>query len=190
MNRKKIELQVSSLVSSRAQAGAYALILNETDGERTLPIIIGTAEAQAIMLELRGIMPPRPLTHVLFASVLEALGVRLLRAIIYKAEKGIFYTYLYLRSGEMILRVDSRTSDAVALALHMKAPILTYEDILDKGNSAENIHDDRQATGTENDRIINIDWLKEALQKAIDQEDYEQAAILRDQINHLKEPNS
>ena len=176
--RKKVELQVSKLSSSQTQAGAYILVLSEVGTRRD------------IMLELRGIMPPRPLTHVLFASVLEALGVRLLRAIIYKAEKGIFYTYLYLRSGEMILRVDSRTSDAVALALHMKAPILTYEDILDKGNSAENIHDDRQATGTENDRIINIDWLKEALQKAIDQEDYEQAAILRDQINHLKEPNS
>lgn len=188
--RKKVELQVSKLSSSQTQAGAYILVLSEVGTRRDLPIIIGTAEAQAIMLELRGIMPPRPLTHVLFASVLEALGVRLLRAIIYKAEKGIFYTYLYLRSGEMILRVDSRTSDAVALALHMKAPILTYEDILDKGNSAENIHDDRLATGTENDRIINIDWLKEALQKAIDQEDYEQAAILRDQINHLKEPNS
>lgn len=188
--RKKVELQVSKLSSSQTQAGAYILVLSEVGTRRDLPIIIGTTEAQAIMLELRGIMPPRPLTHVLFASVLEALGVRLLRAIIYKAEKGIFYTYLYLRSGEMILRVDSRTSDAVALALHMKAPILTYEDILDKGNSAENIHDDRQATGTENDRIINIDWLKEALQKAIDQEDYEQAAILRDQINHLKEPNS
>lgn len=190
-NRKKVELRISSLSNSQTQAGVYVLQLSEVGTRHNLTVAIGTSEAQAIMLELRGIMPPRPLTHILFASVLEALGVRLLRVIIYRAEKGIFYSYLYLRSGEMILRVDSRTSDAVALALHMKAPILTYEDLLGTesmtGDNAENLPGDFPPG---NDRFVNPDTLKEALQKAIDQEDYEQAAILRDQINHLKEPNS
>lgn len=190
-NRKKVELRISSLSNSQTQAGVYVLQLSEVGTRHNLTVAIGTSEAQAIMLELRGIMPPRPLTHILFASVLEALGVRLLRVIIYRAEKGIFYSYLYLRSGEMILRVDSRTSDAVALALHMKAPILTYEDLLGTesmtGDNAENLPGDFPPG---NERFVNPDTLKEALQKAIDQEDYEQAAILRDQINHLKEPNS
>lgn len=188
--RKKIELRVANLTSSQTQAGAYILVLSEVGTRRSVPIIIGISEAQAIMLELKGIMTPRPLTHVLFASVLEALGVKLLRAVIYKAEKGIFYTYLYLRSGQMILRVDSRTSDAVALALRMKAPILIYEDILNAESTMKGLHDDLHDIPSGNDRIINVDWLKEALQKAIDEEDYEQAAVLRDQINHLKEPNS
>lgn len=189
-NRKKVELQVASLSSSQSQAGAYILLLTEIDTQRNLPIVIGASEAQAIVLELRGINPPRPLTHVLFASVLEALGVQLLRVVIYRAEKGIFYTYLYLRSGEMILRVDSRTSDAVALALRMKAPILIYEDILNTESITQNdtnsIQDERPQEG----RIDNIHLLKEALQKAIDKEDYEQAAVLRDQLNQLTEPNS
>lgn len=189
-NRKKVELQVASLSSSQSQAGAYILLLTEIDTQRNLPIVIGASEAQAIVLELRGINPPRPLTHVLFASVLESLGVQLLRVVIYRAEKGIFYTYLYLRSGEMILRVDSRTSDAVALALRMKAPILIYEDILNTESITQNdtnsIQDERPQEG----RIDNIHLLKEALQKAIDKEDYEQAAVLRDQLNQLTEPNS
>lgn len=190
MTRKKVELQVASLSSSQSQAGAYILLLTDIDTQRNLPIVIGASEAQAIVFELRGINPPRPLTHILFASVLEALGVQLLRALIYKAEKGIFYTYLYMRSGEMILRVDSRTSDAVALALHMKAPILIYEDILDRESLTQEGGTDMEETPLPENRVDNIHVLKEALQKAIDKEDYEQAAVLRDQLNHLTESNS
>ena len=186
MNRKKIELQVSSLVSSRAQAGAYALILNETDGERTLPIIIGNSEAQAIALELKGMTPPRPRTHELFASVLEALGVKLLRVLIYKVEEGVFYAYLYLRSGEMILRIDSRTSDAIALALRMGVSIFIYEDVLDAACIQPNFDELPQEKIEENAKKKSLHSLKEALQKAIETEDYEQAAHLRDQINQLK----
>lgn len=182
MNRRKIELQVSSLANSRVQAGAYALILNEVDGERTLPVIIGASEAQAIALELRGINPPRPLTHALFASVLEALGVRLLRVLIYKAEGGIFYAYLYLSSGGVILRVDSRTSDAVALALRMQVPIYIYEDVLNAACIPTD-DSDRQANRPEED---SMQALEAALQRAIEKEDYEQAAQLRDQINQRK----
>lgn len=123
MNKKKIELQVLNISNSQAQAGAYALVLGEVGGERQLPIIIGATEAQAMVIEMKGIVPPRPLTHNLFASVLEVLGVKLMRILIYKVDNGVFYSYLYMKAEETILRIDARTSDAVALALRMNAPI-------------------------------------------------------------------
>ena len=98
MNKKKIELQVLNISNSQAQAGAYALVLGEAGGERQLPIIIGATEAQAMVIEMKGIVPPRPLTHNLFASVLEVLGVKLMRILIYKVDNGVFYSYLYMKS--------------------------------------------------------------------------------------------
>ena len=109
MDKKKIELQVLNISNSQAQAGAYALVLGEVDGKRQLPIIIGAAEAQAMVIEMKGIVPPRPLTHNLFASVLEVLGVKLLRILIYKVDNGVFYSYLYMKAEETILRIDART---------------------------------------------------------------------------------
>ena len=187
MDRKKIELQVYSLSASHEQNGAYNLLFTEVGGRRQLPVIIGASEAQAIALELRGIHPSRPLTHALFASVLDALGTRLLRVLIYKAEKGIFYTYIYLRSDEIILRIDSRTSDAVALALYMGAPILIYDDLLQR----ECIPAPEQTPtelSEEEKREQDEKSLKAALQQAIDEEDYEQAAVLRDRLKQLHIP--
>ena len=190
MNRKKIRLQVLNIANSQAQVGAYAMLLGEADGPRRLPIIIGAAEAQAILIEMKGIFPPRPLTHNLFASVLEVLGVELLRIVIYKAENGVFYSYLYMKAETNIIRVDARTSDAVVLALRMQAPIMIYEDILD----AEKIKEDGNYS-TENELPHNsieetnllqegsIEMLQKAMQKAVDKEDYERAALLRDEIN-------
>ena len=186
--RKKVELQITSLSNSQTEAGAFIMVLSEAGTQRSLPIAIGASEAQAILFELRGVTTPRPLTHVLFASVMIALGIRLLRVVIYKVENGVFYSYLYIRSNEVILRVDSRTSDAVALALRMKAPILTYEDILNEDHTpAPDVHGSEAFANPSNG---NAAWLKEALQKAIDQEDYEQAAVLRDQLNHLQQTKS
>ena len=192
MNRKKIELQVLNISNSQAQAGAYALVLGEADGERQLPIIIGATEAQAMVIEMKGIVPPRPLTHNLFASVLEVLGVKLMRVLIYKADNGVFYSYLYMKAEETILRIDARTSDAVALALRMNAPIFVYEDILE----TECLKTGESSTGPvvggndpDKEELLQedtADILKAALQKAIEEEDYERAAQLRDQINQLK----
>lgn len=192
MNRKKIELQVLNISNSQAQAGAYALVLGEAGGERQLPIIIGATEAQAMVIEMKGIVPPRPLTHNLFASVLEVLGVKLMRVLIYKVDNGVFYSYLYMKAEETILRIDARTSDAVALALRMNAPIFVYEDILETeclktGESST----DPVVGGNDPDKEELLqedtaDILKAALQKAIEEEDYERAAQLRDQINQLK----
>lgn len=187
MNRKKIELQVISISSSHAEAGAYALLLEEKEGKRQLPVIIGTAEAQAIMLELKGIAPPRPLTHSLFTSVLEALGVRLLRVLIYKADNGVFYSYIYLRSEDTIYRIDARTSDAVILALRMNAPLMIYEDILQAEGLKTPLGEREEDTPHSDDddkhhKKEQLEALQKALQKAIAEEDYEQAAKLRDQI--------
>ena len=186
-DRKKVELQVSSLSNSQTQGGAFILQLTEVGTRRSFPIVIGVAEAQAIMLELRGLNPPRPLTYVLFASVLQALVVRLLRVLIYNIENGVFYSYLYLRSGALMLRVDSRTSDAIAMALRMKAPILIYEDLLNEENMSNYA---KYASSYTGNFTANAAWLEEALQKAIEEENYEQAAVLRDQLKHLKEPKS
>lgn len=192
MNRKKIELQVLNISNSQAQAGAYALVLGEAGGERQLPIIIGATEAQAMVIEMKGIVPLRPLTHNLFASVLEVLGVKLMRVLIYKVNNGVFYSYLYMKAEETILRIDARTSDAVALALRMNAPIFVYEDILE----TECLKTGESSTGPMvrgndpgKEELLQEDTagiLKAALQKAIEEEDYERAAQLRDQINQLK----
>lgn len=183
MNKKKIELQVSNISNSQAQIGAYALVLGEVDGERELPVIIGASEAQAMVIELKGIAPPRPMTHNLFASVLEALRVKLMQVLIYKVDNGVFYSYLYMKTEESILRIDARTSDAVALALRMQAPIFVYEEILEterlKTEANGENETDKGATSQKNP----LDALKIALQKAIEEENYEQAAVLRDQIN-------
>ena len=186
MNKKKIELQVLNISNSQAQVGAYALVLGEAGGERQLPIIIGATEAQAMVIEMKGIVPPRPLTHNLFASVLEVLGVKLMRILIYKVDNGVFYSYLYMKAEETILRIDARTSDAVALALRMNAPIFVYEECLKTGESTT---DPMGGSEPDKDELLQEDTigiLKTALQKAIEEEDYERAAQIRDQINQLK----
>ena len=188
MSKKKGELQVLNISNSQAQAGAYALVLGEVDGKRQLPVIIGASEAQAMVIELKGIVPPRPLTYNLSASVLEVLGVLLMHVLIYKVDNGVFYSYLYMKEDETILRIDARTSDAVALALRMSAPIFIYEEILETEQlktekSTDNDHENEQEDLSKDNAL---DILKAALQKAVEEEDYEHAALLRDQINQHK----
>ena len=103
--KKKIELEVLNISNSQEQAGAYALVLGEVEGTRQLPVIIGAAEAQAMLISLKGIIPPRPLTHNLFASCLEVLGVNMMRALIYRVDNGVFYSYIYLKADDAIIRV-------------------------------------------------------------------------------------
>lgn len=198
---KKIELKVLNITDSQAQIGAFALLLGEVDGDRQLPIIIGPAEAQATALRLKGVITPRPLTHDLFVSTLEILGVNVLRVLIYKAKDGIFYSFIYLKKENEIIRVDSRTSDAVAIAIRADCPILIYESILeqeclrmsDKENVRYNDNDDDDEEGieegTERDFSYNASptSLENALEQAIKDENYELAAKIRDQINSNKQ---
>ena len=190
-SRIKVELRVLNISNSQSQIGAYALLMGEAYGDRRLPIIIGASEAQAIIMELKGLRTPRPLTHDLFASVLEVVGIQLLRVLLYKVEKGVYYSYLFLKSHENLIRVDARTSDAVALALRMNAPIYIYEDILDDESlnadnptAQEALHQDIPTAYSTQSQMSS---LTEALQKAVEKEDYEEAAKLRDMINQLKE---
>lgn len=188
MSRNKTELRVLSLSFSQEESGAYALLLGEMDGERQLAVIIGTTEAQAILLELRGIRSPRPLSHQLFASVIEALNVRLLRILIYKVEKGLFYSYLFLQAENSIIRVDARTSDAIAIAMYLQSPIFIYEDLLER----EKLNLENKKTQSDDTLAKEqppIEAIKKALEDAVEAEDYEKAALLRDLINNYNNPN-
>lgn len=186
----KIRLQVVNISNSHAQIGAYAMLLREVDGERQLPIIIGPAEAQSTALYLKGIKTPRPLTHDLFITSLTVLGVTLLRILIYKAKEGIFFSYIYLKKGDEIIRIDSRTSDAVALAVRADCPILIYESILDQecihmseeGGMRKNPMDDDDLEVEAESTGSTTLSLEEELDQAIKDENYELAAQIRDQI--------
>ena len=189
---KKVELQVINITNSQAQIGAFAMLLGEVDGERQLPIIIGPAEAQATALYLRGVKTPRPLTHDLFTTSLTVLGASLIRVLIYKAKDGIFYSYIYLKKDEEIIRIDARTSDAVALAVRADCPILIYESLLEqeclrmsaeKRNRSEETEDDEESEEEHSSSAPTSISLEEALQQAIKDENYELAAQIRDQIN-------
>ncbi len=185
MSRNKTELRVLSLSFSQEESGAYALLLGEMDGERQLAVIIGASEAQAILLELKGIRSPRPLSHQLFASVIEALNVRLLRVLIYKVEKGLFYSYLFLQQDNSILRVDARTSDAIAIAMCLQSPIFIYEDLLEREKL--NLENKKmQSDDTLAKEQPPIESIKRALEEAVEAEEYEKAALLRDLINNYK----
>ena len=137
-------------------------------------------------------MPPRPLTHQLFANVLRMLNVKLLRMLIYKVENGVYFSYLYLKSENTIYRIDARTSDAITLALHLNAPILAYDDILNNEcvkTKAKEVYGYYQSkshnTNVPPSQEEKLDTLESAMKKAIAEENYEQAAVLRDQINQL-----
>ena len=189
---KKVELQVLNISNSQAQVGAYAMVLGEVDGERQLPIIIGPAEAQATAICLKGIKAPRPLTHDLFYSCLNVLGATLLRVLIYKAKEGVFYSYIYFKKDEEIIRIDARTSDAIALAVRADCPILIYESILEQECLHMSSEERTRSEETDNDEEAEEEHdlpgatsrtLEEALEQAIKDENYELAARIRDQIN-------
>lgn len=192
----KVRLKVLGLSYSRIQTGAYALILAQVGGPIRIPVVIGPAEAQSIALKMESITPPRPMTHDLFVSFSHAFGVKLLNVFIYKFEDGIFSSELTLSDGERTVTVDSRTSDAIAIAMRTGSPILTTREILEKtgfemeiretdgdesGNSdstdADDFSDDinsiRQEPKLEN---YAIEELEKTLQRLIEREEYEEAA--------------
>ena len=127
---QKVKLSILGISFSQVQAGAYALIFSEENGPRRLPIVIGTPEAQSIAIVMEKINPPRPLSHDLMVSVFAALNVELLEVFIYKFDEGAFFAELTLQQGEDQYKIDSRTSDGVALAIRTNAPIYTTEEIM------------------------------------------------------------
>lgn len=194
---QKIRLNILGLSVSQTQSGAYALVLAEENGDRRIPIIIGPVEAQAIAIQLEGLTPPRPLTHDLIKNIALAFNVALLEVTIYKLEEGIFYSELLCEMDGKEIRVDSRTSDAVALALRFRCPIYTSEEILKKAGiilelDDENspvrsfIEDEMETPGTSSYSQYTLKELKEMLNEAIQNEDYEKASIIRDELNKRK----
>ena len=159
----KIELEIIGLSYSQTQTGAYALVLGETVGnKRRLPIIIGGFEAQAIAIELEAMTPSRPLTHDLFKNLADAFDINLLEVIIYNLVEGIFYAKLIIQQGTETIEIDTRTSDAIALAVRFKCPISTYEFIL---SSAGIILDESQKDKDLNDDNDEFDELEKELEE-------------------------
>ncbi|MBN2805249.1 MAG: bifunctional nuclease family protein [Prolixibacteraceae bacterium] len=195
----KIKLNVLGLSVSQTQTGAYALVLVEENGERRIPIIIGPVEAQSIAIQLEGLHPPRPLTHDLFKNIAQAFKIELLEVIIYKLEEGIFYSELICEQGGTRIAIDSRTSDAVALALRFKCPIYTTEEILAKAGivielseepEEEDIVDDQfTEEGVTRYDLVSTSELQRLLQEAVKDENYELASEIRDEISRRKEGN-
>ncbi|QIA07070.1 bifunctional nuclease family protein [Draconibacterium halophilum] len=192
--QKKIRLNILGLSVSQTQSGAYALVLAEEEGERRIPIIIGPVEAQAIAIQLEGLKPPRPLTHDLIKNMALAFDIALLEVTIYKLEEGIFYSELLCEMNGKEVRIDSRTSDAVALALRFRCPIYTAEEILQKAGIVLETDDEnspvRSMMDEDETEIVGSSYaqystsdLQELLNEAIAEEDYEKASIIRDELN-------
>ena len=206
-----VRLKIKGISYSHTQNGAYALILNEVDGERKLPIVIGAFEAQSIAIALeKEIQPPRPLTHDLFKNFADRFQIVIKQVIIHKLVDGVFYSSIISERDKVEEIIDARTSDAIALALRFDAPIFTYKAILDKAgiflkfsskDSDKEEGDDsimvdeilQEGQAVEIDpgsgapyREMSLEELNKELEKAVTGEDYEKAAKLRDEISKRK----
>ena len=193
----KIRLEIIGMSYSQSQSGAYALILGEHGGARRLPIIIGGFEAQAIAVELEKMKPSRPLTHDLFKNFAEHYNIFIKEVVIDKFMEGVFFAKLICMQGDDISEIDARTSDAVALAIRFRCPVYTYESIMKEAgivmeDKAEELQIQDETEGFLDDDSgseytdYNIDELEEMLQKAVDNEEYEKASKIRDEINNRK----
>ena len=202
-----VKLSIKGISYSQTQNGAYALILNEVDGERKLPIVIGAFEAQSIAIALeKEIKPPRPLTHDLFKNFAERFDIIVKQVIIHKLVDGVFYSSIICERDKIEEIIDARTSDAIALALRFNAPIFTYKNILDKAGiylKANPLESDKGSQeiddvlsnpetfglGEESNKSgetytkNSLQELNELLDQAVEHEDYEKAAKIRDEIS-------
>lgn len=197
---KKIELEIVALSSSVTQTHSYAVVLGEINGLRRLPIVIGAFEAQAIVVALERIKPSRPLTHDLFYNFMLSFNIELQEVLIYKLEEGIFFAQLVCSNGKEIIEIDSRTSDALALAVRIGCPIFTYENILEAAGlfmdqpnagapTADPQQDDEELQEAETTqhsdlKAMSLDELNELLHQVLESEDYIKAIAIRDEIKH------
>ena len=194
---KKIELEIVALSHSITQTHSYAVVLGEINGLRRLPIVIGGFEAQAIAVALERMNPSRPLTHDLMKNFMLAFNVDLHEVIINDLQEGIFYSKLVCSSENDTVEIDSRTSDALALAVRFGCPIFTSENILESaGILMENDEKKKTATGAtqsvttdssrEDLKTLSLPELNTLLTEVLEQEDYIKAIAIRDEINHRK----
>lgn len=196
---KKIELEIVALSHSITQTHSYAVVLGEVNGLRRLPIVIGGFEAQAIAVALERMQPSRPLTHDLFSSFMATFAIELLEVIIYKLEEGIFFATLVCKGHGETVEIDSRTSDALALAVRANCRIYTYENILETAglylDSTEGSAEQTETEAASSKKIVKKDSTKDLksmsleelnaqLQQVLEQEDYVMAITIRDEINN------
>ena len=193
-----IRLTINRISYSQTHNGAYALLLNEKNGERKLPVVIGGFEAQSIAVALeKEIKPPRPLTHDLFKNFSDCFEIKIKQVIIHKIVDGVFFSSLICVRDKIEEIIDSRTSDAIALAIRFNSPIFTYENVLDKAGiiiKAEETEKIKKEVLNKNPKTKKTDYsklsliqLEKAVAIAVKNEDYELAAFLRDEINRKKQ---
>jgi hypothetical protein len=192
---KKIKLEIVGLSYSQTQSGAYALVLSEANGNRRLPIIIGGFEAQAIAIELEKMVPTRPLTHDLFKNFAQAFEINVKEVVIYNLVEGIFYSKLVCELSGETLEIDARTSDAIAIGVRFNCPVFTYESILSSAGImldesegeedliAESMEEEPIESGGGSLESLTDDELHQKMQEAVDNEDYELASKIRDELN-------
>jgi bifunctional DNase/RNase len=192
---QKIELEIVALSHSITQSNSYAVILGEINGLRRLPIVIGGFEAQAIAVALENMHPSRPLTHDLMKNFMTAFDLALQEVYICDLQEGIFYSKLVCHNNHDTLEIDSRTSDALALAVRFGCPIFVYEHILDQAGLANEKNEkvDIQTTVTKTSERsdlakLSLSELNDLLNEVLEQEDYIRAIDIRDEINKRNEP--
>lgn len=197
----RIKLRVLGISYSQIQTGAYALILAQVDGPYRIPVVIGAAEAQSIALKMESITPPRPMTHDLFVSFAHAFGIKLKEVFIYRFEDGIFSSELTFSDGERQVVIDSRTSDAIAIAMRTQTPIYTTKEILDETGFIMEVRGDEPQEDDESHnspetnegkpKLENyaIEELERTLNKLIETEQYEEAAKVSEILNRKRSQN-
>lgn len=195
---KKIELEIVALSHSITQTHSYAVVLGEINGLRRLPIVIGGFEAQAIAVALERMNPSRPLTHDLMKNFMMAFSVELHEVVINDLQEGIFYSKLVCSSENDTVEIDSRTSDALALAVRFGCPIYTYENILESAGILMENDEKKKASATtaqqpvttdssrEDLKSLSLQELNTLLNEVLEQEDYIKAIAIRDEINNRK----
>ena len=186
---KKIDLEIVALSHSVTQSHNYAVVLGEVDGKRRLPIVIGGFEAQAIAVAMERMIPNRPLTHDLFKNTLDTFDVTLKEVIINNLLDGIFYAQLVCSRDDQEFVIDSRTSDAIAMAVRFKSPIYTFEFIMDQAGVVLEDDVDKGSSTIMPEEIdsdsfdqYSVDALKKLLEEVLETEDYERAALIRDEL--------
>jgi len=187
---EKIKLEIAGLSYSQTQSGAYALVLAESGGKRRLPIIIGGFEAQAIAIELEKMVPTRPLTHDLFKSFAITFDVEVKEILIYNLIEGIFYSKIITEKDGVTYEIDARTSDAIAIGVRFNAPVYTIESILESAgillddDMLDSIDEPVEQEADPNSlQSLSLEELEAKLNEAINNEEYEIASKIRDEIN-------
>lgn len=194
---KKLKLEILGLSSSQSQTGSFALVLGEAEGNRRLPIIIGMFEAQAIAIEIEKILPNRPMTHDLFKAFANNFHFTIEEIVISDLKEGVFFAKIVCTDGLKKMEIDARPSDAIAIGLRFDSPIFTYENILaeagivltDEADEETEVKAEpapkpkKEGRGKDDYKNLTVDKLNELLRDAIDKEDYEKAAKIRDELS-------